>query len=226
MGIFKRPFFSHRKGENFIKNDFPSSYLHKYQGIAIARFSVHYHISANFLSLISIPIGLLGAYCFAVNQLILGALLFWIRMMLDSADGKTARLSGNITKLGKKLDYIGDTVCPIAMYFGLWWSQYYVQGEAVIGSIVIGCHYLVIFVGFILLQNYSYKTFFSDISSYYSPFEEAYITFFFAPLLGIVKIAVPLAIVLQMVSYSILIVKRGEVQDVKKSIKNMLFHVR
>ena len=210
----KHPFWKERHGEpKFIKVDYPSSYLHKYQGVALARFANYFGIHANYYTFLSIVFGILAAYLFFTNQLILGGLCFWIRMWFDSADGKTARLNKQVSEFGSKFDYLGDTLSPILMYAGLWYSQFYLQGNSFLGLFLIGLHYLVMFVGFVLIDRYSYKTRWENLVSYYSPFEEAYITFMFAPILGLVFLLMSISITIQIISYSILIIKFGNLNN-------------
>lgn len=224
--IFKRPFFSHREGEKFCKDVFLVNILDRHLTTALSRFCVWAGISANAVSIFSFVLIFLGGYFFATNQLILGAAFFYFRLACDSIDGKIARLTNTVSKLGKNLDYVSDTSTTVVMFFGVWWSQYYMQGEWFLGMSIIGCHYLIIFVGFLFVERFTYKTIFPNLSSYYSPFEEIYLIFFIGGLTNSIKIIMPIAIGLQGVSYVILGIKSGKRLNTKKRLKNLFLNVR
>jgi len=225
--IFKRPFFQPREGEpTFSKDVFIINIFDRHLTTALARFCVWLGISANALTIFTIFVTFLGGYLFATNQLILGAIVFYFRLALDSTDGKIARLTRSVSKLGKNLDYLSDTLSGAVMFFGIWWSQYYLQGEWFWGMVFIGLHYLVVFAGFLLVDKFTYETRFSWLHSYYTPFEELWLIFLIGGLFNIIKIMIPIAIGLQIVNYTILIYKKGKRMDVKKRLKNMFFNVR
>ena len=139
---------------------------------------------------------------------------------MDTVDGKLARLTKTSSKFGKRLDYYSDKVNILVMYFGLWWSQYYLQGQWLLGGILIGIHYLIMFLA-IFIKNRTYKTAYPRISSYYSDFEESGLTFFFGPLFGVVYILFPIAVALQGISHIILFIRQKEKPDIKKNLTKM-----
>ena len=94
------------------------------------------------------------------------------------------------------------------------------------GMVFIGLHYLVVFAGFLLVERFTYETRFSWLHSYYTPFEELWLIFFIGGLFGIIKIMIPIAIGLQIINYTILIIVKGKRMDVKKRLKNLFFNVR
>src|SRR5262245_50024970 len=64
-------------------------------------------ITPNALTRFSLVLGMASATCFGMNQLILGAALFYLSFMIDCVDGKIARLKGTGTPFGLWLDYVG-----------------------------------------------------------------------------------------------------------------------
>lgn len=225
--LFKRPFFKPREGEpTFSKDVFIINIFDRHLTTTLTRFCVWTKISANAVTYFTFFVTFLAGYLFATNQLILGAICFYFRLSLDSTDGKIARLTKTTSKFGKNLDYVSDTLSVVVMFFGIWWSQYYLQGEWLLGGFLIGSHYLVVFVGFLFVERFTYKTRFPWLASYYTPFEELFLIFLVGGLFNVIKIILPIAIGLQIVSYTILMIKKGKRLDVKKRLKNMFLNVR
>lgn len=181
-------------------------------------------IHPNVITILTIPFALIAAISFAYGKLVLGAIFFFLNFTLDCTDGKLARLTNTTSQFGEKLDYYTDTVNNLAMYFGLWWSQYYLQGQWLLGGGIVFAHYAIMVFGYTFIKDITYKTIFPRVFSYYSPFEEAFGTFFFAPLFNVVRIAFPILVLLQFISYIILLIKKEkpDLEEIKKRIKNML----
>ena len=219
--------YTQQPNENFIKEDaWAPILLSDPVSIPLARLlSKFKKIHPNHITLLTIPFAFAAAYMFIKGELIYGALFYWFNFVLDGTDGKVARLTGKTSKFGEKLDYYTDTVNNLAMYFGLWWSQYYMYGEWFIGGVIVFAHYAIMVFGYVFVGNFRYKTIFPRVFSYYSPFEEAFGTFLFAPLFNIVHILFPLLVMLQLVSYIILFVKQERkigLKEIKKRILRML----
>lgn len=223
----RKPFFKPREGEpTFSKDVFIINIFDRHLTTALARFCVWSGISANIVTFFTFIVTFVTGFLFATNHLILGAVFFYLRLALDSTDGKIARLTRTTSKFGKNLDYISDTTSVVVMFAGVWWSQYYLQGEWFLGTFWIGLHYLVVFVGFLFVERFTYETRFSWLHSYYTPFEELWLIFLIGGLFNIIKIMIPIAIGLQIVNYSILVIKKGKRLDVKKRLKNMFLNIR
>jgi len=186
----------------------------------IARLPVKIH--PNIITLSSLFFALIAAYFFFNNQLIYGAIFFFTSYVFDCADGTLARLTNTQSRFGQRLDFYVDLLGNILMYFGLWYSQFYLYGQWFIGGSIIVAHYLVIAFGYMFIKNRTYKTIFPSICSYYSAADEGMLTFFFSPILGIFRLALPILVLLQFVSYIILFLRQKEKPDVKKNIKEIL----
>jgi len=79
--------------------------------------------------------------------------------------------------------------------------------------------------GYVFVGDFRYKTIFPRVFSYYSPFEEAFGTFFFAPLFNKVRLLFPILVALQFISYVILFIKKKEkpdLEEIEERIKMML----
>jgi phosphatidylglycerophosphate synthase len=193
------------------------------KGIAHLPIKVH----PNIITLFSFFFAIIAAFFFFNNQLIYGAIFFFISYVFDAADGTLARLTNTESELGKKLDFYVDIFGNIFMYFGLWYSQYYLFGQWFLGGSVIAAHYLIMAFGYMFINNRTYKTIFPNICSYYSAADEGILTFFFVPVLaffitGIFRLALPILVALQFVSYVILFLRQKEKPDIKKNIKEIL----
>ncbi|WP_235030630.1 CDP-alcohol phosphatidyltransferase family protein [Nonomuraea solani] len=88
-------------------------------------------LTPNGLTVLSLVLGAVSAACFATNQLVAGACVFYLSFMIDCVDGKIARLKGTGTPFGLWLDYVGDRVRVVLCAGGLAYGQYALTGEVV-----------------------------------------------------------------------------------------------
>lgn len=193
------------------------------KGIANLPVKIH----PNVVTIISLLFSITAAFFFFNNQLIYGAIFFFISYVFDTADGALARLTNTQTKLGEKLDFYVDLLGNVFMYFGLWYSQFYLYGQWFVGGVIIAAHYFVMAFGYMFIKNRNYKTIFPSICSYYSAADEGILTFFFVPIIafyipGLFRIVLPILVALQFVSYMVLFLIQKEKPDVKKNIKKIL----
>lgn len=218
--------YTEQDDENFIpKRDCLVTIIwHNIIGIPIIRLmqKLQLKFHPNLITIFSLPFGLLAGYFFFINQLLYGAIFFAINMLIDSFDGKWARLTKQTSELGAKLDFHIDRIAKGSMYFGIWYSQFYLIGQWLLGTFFIGIHFVGEVFRVLFIKDTRYKTIIPHVYSYYSQFEEAYLTFFFAPLFGIVQILLPIAIILTWISYMILFIKQKERPDTKPDIKKIL----
>lgn len=177
-------------------------------------------IHPNVITLATFPLVLFTAYLFFDGKLAIGAFCYLGSLIIDGIDGKWARLTGKTSKFGEKLDhyYVGP-LGNLAMYFGLWYSQYYLRGDWLIGISVIFAHYIITISILVFIQQPYYGTIFPAVRSYYSLDEEGLGTFFFAPLFNVVTILFPVLVMLQLISFIILFIRQKERPDVRKRIK-------
>lgn len=160
-------------------------------------------IHPNIISIIGLNFVLSAAYFFFYNELIIGALCFYIHFILDGVDGQWARLTNKTSKLGARLDHYTHIIGNFSMYIGLLYSQYYLNDNLFIGIFLILVHYLgAIFVAPLIKRN-NHMTIFPKIQLYYTSSEEAFLTFFLSPLFNIVNILFPISVILRYISYII-----------------------
>ncbi|TMR10557.1 CDP-alcohol phosphatidyltransferase family protein [Nonomuraea turkmeniaca] len=89
----------------------------------------HTRLTPNGLTVLSLVLGMVSAACFAANQLVAGAVVFYLSFMIDCVDGKIARLKGTGTPFGLWLDYVGDRVRVVLCAGGLAYGQYTLTGD-------------------------------------------------------------------------------------------------
>jgi len=179
-------------------------------------------VHPNIITLASLPVILLAGYCFFQGKLVTGAFFYLGYRALDDLDGMWARLTGKTSHLGAKLDYFVCVVGNMAMFFGLWHSEYYIKDRWFAGGSLVVAHYAVIVFHAAFIKEVKYNTILPRVYSYYSPEEEAVGTFFLAPLLNSVNILFPALVILQCASSMILFSRQTEMPDVKRRIKEEL----
>jgi len=179
-------------------------------------------IHPNAITLAGFPVILAAAYFFFCDKLLIGAICYFVYYLLDTIDGKWARLTGKTSELGEKLDYYLGALGNLAMYIGLWYSQYYLADDWITGAGIIVAHYSIVVAIGVFIQQPHYKTIFPRVRSYYSPQEEGFGTFFMAPLFNVVTVLFPLLVLFQFISFVILLVRQKERPDVRRGIKGLL----
>ena len=105
--------------------EFFSKYFSFYFALLISPIAIKLKISPNLITLMMIPVAIIGNYLLFSNQNIDGILLvcgFYILLnILDTVDGQVARYLKKTSKLGKNLDYlchfIADNVLIILLIF-------------------------------------------------------------------------------------------------------------
>lgn len=191
----------------------------------IARLPIKIH--PNIVTLFSLLLAVIAGFFFFNNQLVYGAVFFFISYVFDCADGTLARLTDTQSRFGQRLDFYVDVIGKIMMYFGLWYSQFYIYGQWLIGGGIIVAHYAVMAFGYMFIKVRTYKTISPYICSYYSAADEGILTFFFVPAItffipDVFRLAFPILVILQFVSYIALFLIQKEKPDVKKNIKEIL----
>ena len=216
--------YSEKKGEHFLKEKEEWAVkIGRLFGIPLARAikALPVKIHPNIISVISLIFALFAAYYFFNNKLVFGAIFFFLSYVFDCSDGILARLTDTQSKFGEKLDFYIDITGNVFMYFGLWYSQYYLYGQWFLGGSIIAEHYTVMAFGYLFIKDRTYKTFSPKLNSYYSAADEGILTFLFAPITGYFTLILPILIILQLASYIILFSKQKERPDIRKNIRSM-----
>ncbi len=79
-------------------------------------------ISANLVTVSALIPGLYGAWFFASGRPVSGAVAYYLFFLLDSIDGKLARLRGAGDPLGAFYDFVVDRIVIGLMLLGMGWS--------------------------------------------------------------------------------------------------------
>ena len=99
-------------------------------------------ITPNQISLLSLGVGLAGAWMIASGQrasTIWGALLFQLSAVIDCVDGDIARVLFKESKLGKWLDLGGDQVVHIAIFAAIAWGLHQAGSNAPVLALGAAC---------------------------------------------------------------------------------------
>jgi hypothetical protein len=104
------------------------------------------------------------------------------------------------------------------MYFGIWYSQFFIKDNWLIGGSIILAHYVIVISQSIFIKNPHYKTVFPRVNSYYSFVDEAFGVFFVSTLFNIVDTLLPILVMLQSIHLMILFIRQKERPDIKEMI--------
>lgn len=125
---------------------FMSRFLERRISLAISRQLVNTSITPNQITLISLLIGLTGAYLISLREgllQILGSILFLVHSIVDGCDGEIARLKFMESKIGGVLDFWSDNIVHAAVFAAIgieWWRRtgavvpLYLSVTAVLGT--------------------------------------------------------------------------------------------
>ena len=103
----------------------------------ITSILVETSIKPNFITFLSIVIGLLAALCSAQGRYLLGGLLLLASLVFDCIDGEIARYKSQFSALGAWLDALSDRVKEFAYIAGLIYSLHEEKGWWIGMAIVI-----------------------------------------------------------------------------------------
>ncbi|MBU0762233.1 MAG: CDP-alcohol phosphatidyltransferase family protein, partial [Candidatus Altiarchaeota archaeon] len=93
------------------------------------RFIYRLGVRPNYITLVSIPCGLLGVVLLFQGDMLSGFLIP-LYIVLDVLDGSLARVTGSVSEFGDKLDFLGDRAVA-----SLFLILFYVNGGDALFSI-------------------------------------------------------------------------------------------
>jgi phosphatidylglycerophosphate synthase len=98
----------------------------------VSRFAVARGLTPNTITIASLVVGLLSAWCFwntTIAVAIVGLLVYAMAVILDHADGEVARLTLTESAIGEWLDIAGDTVTHVGVVLALGATSAHVTGR-------------------------------------------------------------------------------------------------
>lgn len=132
-----RTWADHRRAERLILDsaqkgvlDFPAWLIHPVPENLLTRWAAKTDITPNHITLFTILVAFLATYLFAKQSFGLGLLVALMVNVLDGVDGKLARVKLLASKVGEKLDHIGDVIFEFSWYVGLGWGLSQLTGES------------------------------------------------------------------------------------------------
>ncbi|MBI5200119.1 MAG: CDP-alcohol phosphatidyltransferase family protein [Elusimicrobia bacterium] len=104
----------------------------RHLSLAISRRLLDTPVTPNQMTVFSTLVGLIGCILFLGPTPawdIVGAGLVWLHSVLDGCDGEIARLKYKQSKIGGVLDFWGDNVVHVALFFCLGLSRYWTHNS-------------------------------------------------------------------------------------------------
>ncbi len=108
-------------------NDFVAKYIHPKLEFGVVKLIAHTPISPNAITTLWLVLDGFVVALFATGHLLLGCSLAVISGILDGVDGKLARLTLRFSKIGDRLDHVGNAVFDAFWYLALGW--YFSAGD-------------------------------------------------------------------------------------------------
>jgi phosphatidylglycerophosphate synthase len=191
--------YTEQPGENIFKKDAPyEKFLFIKLGMIfsmpllrlILKTKLRFHPSI--LSALGLSSNVLGGISFAYNQLIIGAVLFYLGLVFDLVDGPYARLTDQYSSEIKRFDSICDRIAKASCFLGLWYSQYFLKDIWYLGFLWIMIYYL--------LEVYATKflsdRFVNTRNVTFTVWEVSFLIFIVGPLLNQVYYVLPISVFL------------------------------
>ena len=115
-------------------DSFMSRHFNRKISLAITRRLINTSITPNQMSLVSVGIGLSGAFLLSfpiISLQVFGVLLFLLHSITDGCDGELARLKYMESRWGGLLDFWGDNIVHTAVFLGIGLAWYKVTGSMI-----------------------------------------------------------------------------------------------
>lgn len=169
---------------------------------------INIKFNATYLSFCNLFFSILAGLFFILGMLPQGAICFCIAIIFDLVDGPWARLNNCYSEKNHFTDCICDRIGKLACFFGLWYNQFYLTGDSLLGVFCIATYYTVeLYAQFFLkdrFTNLSYPRF--------SVWEISFIIFFIAPVLNLVKPLLLFSIFLLIILYIFITLQKKHIE--------------
>ena len=90
--------------------------------VPLAKFLIQLKFNANLVTLVGLFLAILSGVAYICHAYILGSILFFGALVMDSTDGRVARGTNSFSSFGAKLDAITDKVRSFFVAFCFLWS--------------------------------------------------------------------------------------------------------
>jgi phosphatidylglycerophosphate synthase len=93
--------------------------------IPLARLFIKLHVKANYVTLLGLFFSIASGLLYIDHSYVLGSILFFGALVMDSTDGRVARGTNTFSDFGAKLDAVTDKVRSFLVAFCFVWSLNY-----------------------------------------------------------------------------------------------------
>lgn len=111
--------------EKNIRRFFFSVFVQDFFAIPLARLFIRLKVKANYVTLLGLLTSIASGILYIDQSYILGSILFFAALILDSTDGRVARGTNTFSDFGARLDAITDKVRSFFVAFCFIWSLNY-----------------------------------------------------------------------------------------------------
>ncbi|MBA6365567.1 CDP-alcohol phosphatidyltransferase family protein, partial [Colwellia sp. BRX8-8] len=111
--------------EKNIRRFFFSVFVQDFFAIPLARLFIRFRVKANYVTLLGLLASIASGILYIDQSYILGAILFFFALILDSTDGRVARGTNTFSDFGARLDALTDKVRSFFVAFCFIWSLGY-----------------------------------------------------------------------------------------------------
>lgn len=110
---------------------FVDTYFNRSVSAQLSRIFLALRFSPNAVTMVATVVGMFAAVAFSKGSYaagVVGALLFQLAAIVDCCDGEVARLTFTESPLGEQLDIMTDNIVHMAIFAGIGWGAFVVQG--------------------------------------------------------------------------------------------------
>ncbi len=155
-------------------------------------------ITPNMVTVFALFVSLIAIYFYSiggVNNLLIGAIIFYFADVLDGIDGKLARKNNIKSEFGAKLDKYSDSLRKILAILALIYSNQTHDYTLFVGLIIV--HYLMNYIKYEPNQSHLSKCHQHGLKSFFEPWDAMFLLLVIGPLFNQFFLFFVLTIILQ-----------------------------
>lgn len=173
-------------------------------------------IHPNFITLSGFFLTLLATLSFFTGYFIFGAIFYYILLIIDTMDGKVARIKNMTSEFGSRLDSIADKINKFFPLAGILYGYFYRNDIFIAGLLIIfGLHYGIHILYHYLLKikkpatnkviadllEFEQPTIFSKsrIEGFFLPLDEVFFIMIIGPITGLIAEMIIAASIIYMI---------------------------